>query len=170
MDSELVNRDSLLHQMLFGSRFKYNRGDLYPEVRGVEISKKDFDEYARPIIYGEVSNRPKDKKDLESRVILNTAINRMGENKKRNKKTSLKDILTEKNQYQAYNGEQYNLYKRQDKNALDEEKRLETDEILDNIYGEMSKGQFKDITNNAFYYQHNEDGSITYDDKKPFYK
>ena len=169
-NDSIDNGQSLMSRLFFGSRFNYNRKDFFSEVRGVEISKKDFDEYARPIIYGEVSNRQSEKKELESRVILNTAINRMTENQNRKKKTSLKDILTQKGQYQAYEGEQYNLYKGQDKNVLDEEKKVEINQILDNIYGEMSKGQFKDNTNNAFFYQHNEDGSITYDDTKPFYK
>lgn len=160
---------SLLAGLIFGSRTKYNRSDYYPEVRGVEISRKEFDQYARPIIFGEVSNRPTDKKDLESRVILNTAINRMKENHGRGNRTTLKDVMTEENQYQAFEGEQYNLYN-QGGNMLDVDKRKEINEILDTIYGEMRGGTFEDNTNNAFYYQHKEDGSIEFDDERPLYK
>jgi hypothetical protein len=138
-------------------------------VRGARISREEFDDLARAIVFGEVSNRSTDKKDLEARVILNTAINRVIENQKRGRDVTLSDILTAENQYQAYGDkEQFDIY-RHGGNFLDNEKRKEVDGILDNMWAEMKTGTFKDNTNNAFYYHHNPDGTIEYDDTRPLF-
>jgi hypothetical protein len=136
-------------------------------VRGVNINKADFDNYARPVIYGEVTNRP-DKKDLESRVILNTAINRISAYKTKGKDRSLADVLSQPNQYQAYNGPQYNLYKSGGGNSLDKRKKEEVDRTLNDIWNEMKKGDFTDNTAGAYYYQHEGD-KIYYDNKRPLF-
>lgn len=139
-------------------------------VRGVDIDKKDFDETFRPILFGEVSNRSGSKKDLEARVILNTAINRLVEHRNRGTGKGFKDILTQPNQYQAYGGEQYNLYLSGDGEKLDVKKKQEVDRLLDSLWTEMVSGQLEDNTRGAFYYIHNDDGSITYDDLKPLFE
>ena len=136
--------------------------------RGVEISPQDID-VLRPLIYGEISNRPEEKKELEARVILNTALNRMQEFIKAGKPKTLAEILSMPNQYQAFEGEQYQNYSTTSK-SLDVEKKKQVDEIIDRILEEIKKGEFKDNTNKAFYYIHNKDGSITYDDIKPLFK
>jgi len=139
-------------------------------VRGVNLSKKEINEILKPIFFGEVSNRDTGKKELEARVILNTVINRMSEHKNfKGKEKSLKDILTEKNQYQAYEGEQYNQYIKGEMNDLTKSKKAETDSIIDKLTGELSSGKFEDNTEGSFYYIHNPDSTISYDKERPLF-
>lgn len=124
----------------------------------------------RPIMFGEISNRPPEKQELEARVILNTALNRIKEHSsKRGARKSIDEILTEENQYQAFKGEQYNLYKGQPGN-LDAEKKKQIDAIIDKLLEEIESGAFSDNTEGAFYYKHNPDGSITYDNDRALFE
>lgn len=131
-------------------------------ARDVTFNDDDAAEL-RNILYGEVSNRSKDKRQLESRVIINTVLNRVLENRKRGNNKTVAEILKQPNQYQAYDSEQYKLAKSGKGNA---EKLAAIDEVLE----ELKKGEFEDITNGAAFYIHNDDGSITYDDERPLFK
>lgn len=171
---------SLLQKLLsfFKNDVTYNRqaaAAAMPDVeiantRGVSIDKRQFDQIFRPIFYGEVSNRDVSKKELEARVILNTAINRLAEYKKLGKEVSFGDILTQPNQYQAYKGKQYENYISGNLDELGKQKKAEVDSVLNKLWGEVKGGNFQDITNNAFYYIHNRNDTITYDDKKKLFK
>lgn len=129
----------------------------------------DTKEFA-PIVFGEVSNRPAEKQELEARVILTTALNRMKAHKERGREKSLDDILTEPNQYQAYKGEQYNIHRTGSSSASDAQKKQATDAIVAKLLEEVRGGTFKPLSERAYYYQHAPDGTIRYDDTRPLFK
>lgn len=158
----LVNKDAAAKELEKKSEPEF------VNIRGASVSKEDFDSYFRPTFFGEVSNRTTEKKRLEADVILNTMLNRVSAHKERGKEKSLRDIISEPNQYQAYGGSQYALYKNAT-STLDLEKKKEIDSIADSMWKEMSEGKYADNTNGAHYYIHNKDGSITYDDKRPLF-
>jgi len=137
---------------------------------GFKINKDDFDKI-RPVLFGEVSNRPYDKKQLEANVIMSTILNRQNEYKKVHKKDySLNDIVSMPNQYQAYGGKQYNLYNDGTTTDLDTQKKNEIDSISDDIWNQLKSGSFKDQAGGGYYYKHNEkDGSITYDNERQLF-
>ncbi len=137
---------------------KYKDQDL-------KITQSDLD-ILLPILYGEISNRPTEKKELEARVILGTALNRIREHSKRGTKRTLAQILSEKNQYQAYAGKQYNIYMA----GKGGKKAEEIEAITKKLLAELGSQTFKDITNGASYYIHNKDESITFDDKKKLFR
>ena len=131
----------------------------------INITQEDLDA-VRPVLFGEIGNRDLTKKELEARVIVNTVLNRAGEFKRLGTPKALREIVEDKNIYQAYGSDQYNLYKTPDKmNELDKKKKEEVDMIIDKIYGEIQSNSFKDNTNQAFNYIHNEDGTISFDEK-----
>lgn len=140
------------------------------KVRGATVDEKHIDETLRPVVFGEISNRPPEKQELEARVILNTAINRLKEYKKHGENLTLEEVLAMPNQYQAYGGKQFNLYKTGTSTELDTGKKQSVDAIIDKLMAEVKSGKFKDNTNGAFFYKHNKDGSITYDDKRRLFK
>ncbi len=142
---------------------------LVDKTRGVSIKQNEVEDRLKPILYGELSNRPADKKELEARVIFNTALNRMKENLKRGKEVTLDDILSS-GDYQAYKGKEYQKYIGGDLNTLDMKKKEETDAIVNKLIEEIRNGTFKDNTDNAYYYSHADDGSIKYDSKRPLFK
>lgn len=117
------------------------------QFNGVKITKQEFDQEFKPILFGEVSNRPGSKKRLEADVILGTALNRVSQKYG----DSLQAVLTQPNQYQAYKGNQYNLYK-----TLGEDmpKKKEVDAIAEQIWQEISQGKYKDITGGKTNYSH----------------
>ena len=122
----------------------------------------------RPTMFGEISNRPPEKQELEARVILNTALNRIKEHGKRGTRKTIDDILTQENQYQAYGGKQYGLYKG-GADGLDAKKKQQIDSVVDKLIQEIESGTFSDNTEGSFYYQHNDDESITYDNKRKLF-
>lgn len=135
--------------------------------RGVNITDDDFNS-VRPLIYGEVSNRTPDKQELESNVILNTALNRMREYSARGQNKTLSDVISMPNQYQAYGGKQYQAYS----NATDTpslSKKKQIDMILDRIKTQIQSGEYPDNTQGSYFYIHNDDGTITYDNKRPLF-
>ncbi len=135
--------------------------------RGVNLTDSDFNA-VRPLIYGEVSNRAPNKQELESHVILNTALNRMKEYAARGQNKSLAEVIAMPNQYQAYGGKQYKAYS----NATDTpslSKKKQVDMILDKIKGQIQTGNYPDNTQGAYFYIHNPDGTITYDNKRPLF-
>lgn len=149
--------------------YKAPEAPKIPNVRGVDVDKETFDSVFKPILFGEVSNRDASKKELEARVLLNTALNRVPEHNKRGKNMTLKDVLTQPNQYQAYGGNQYNLYTQNKLDAVGMKKKEEVDSIADKLWQEIQTGKFDDTTEGAYYYIHNPDQSITYDNKKQLY-
>jgi len=136
--------------------------------RGVDFTDEDF-KAMRPLIYGEISNRNREKKELEANVILNTIINRARAYKERGMNKSLAEIVAMPNQYQAYGGKQYQAYYNPpDQVSL--AKKKEVDAILDAIEQQIRSGQYADNTEGASYYIHNPDQSITYDNKRKLFK
>jgi hypothetical protein len=135
----------------------------------INVNQDDIEEL-KAVLFGEISNRSLDKKELEARVILSTVLNRIKEHKDYKKAIkSIKDIVTEKNQYQAYGSEQYKKYKT-GLDTLGQKKKQEINALVEKLLDELKQGKFKDITNGALYYIHNDNGTITYDDKKPLFK
>lgn len=135
--------------------------------RGVELSDADI-EAMRPLIYGEISNRTPDKQELESHVIFNTALNRMREYAARGQKKTLSDVIAMPNQYQAYGGDQYRAYSNPP-DVVAQKKRQQVDDIVNRIRDQIKTGDYADNTEGAFYYVHNPDQTITYDNKKPLF-
>jgi len=135
--------------------------------RGVQISDADM-QAMRPLLYGELSNRSPDKQNLEANVILNTALNRMKAYAANGQPKTLAQVVAMPNQYQAYGSSQYNQYANPP-DAPSIAKKGQVDSIVNNIYGQIKSGQYPDNTNGAYYYSHNKDGSITYDDTKKLF-
>lgn len=135
--------------------------------RDLTLSSADL-AVLRPVLYGEVSNRNATKKDLEARVILNTALNRMQAYAAHGQKKSLSDILSAPNQYQAYGGDQYSQYSNPP-DAVAAAKKKQVDDIVQNFLNEMEGGDFPDVTQGAYYYQHHPNGTIEYDNKRPLF-
>jgi hypothetical protein len=138
------------------------------EDRGAKISDTDIEAF-RPLLYGEVSNRNFDKKKLEADVILNTVLNRQKEYAKRGQNKSVSEILAMPNQYQAYGGSQYVNYKNP-KDSISAAKKKEVDAIVDEIKERIKRGDYKDNTEGAYFYIHNPDQTITYDNLRPLFK
>jgi len=135
--------------------------------RGVQISDDDINSF-KPLLYGEVSNRTPDKQALEANVILNTALNRVREYGNKGQKKSLSEVLSMPNQYQAYGGKQYQAYH----NPPDEvaaAKKRQVDLIVENIRNQIKSGKYPDNTQGAYYYVHNPDSTITYDNLRPLF-
>jgi hypothetical protein len=135
--------------------------------RQAKVTDTDIDSF-RPLLYGEVSNRNFDKKKLEADVIFNTVLNRQKEYAKRGQVKSVSDILAMPNQYQAYGGPQYQEYA-SSTNPISAAKKKEVDAIVDEIKDRIRRGDYKDTTEGAYFYIHNPDQTITYDNKRPLF-
>lgn len=120
--------------------------------RGIQAKPKELD-ILRGILFSEISNRPQEKQELESRVIANTAFNRMKEQSK-----TLEQVLTQIGAYQGITNEQFKKAMKGQLNDLDKEKM----KIVEKIIEEIKSGQFGDNTENSVFYIHNPDGTITY--------
>lgn len=136
--------------------------------RGVEVSDDDL-KAIRPLVFSEVSNRAKPKKELETHVILNTALNRQKAYSDRGISKTLSEILAMPNQYQGYGKNQYQQYE-SPPDELSRLKKKEVDEILDKITEQLKSGVYNDTTEGAYYYIHNPDQTITYDNKRKLFK
>lgn len=136
--------------------------------RNVKLTDSDF-EAMRPLIYGEISNRAPDKQAMESDVIFNTAINRVKAYSERGKNKTLADVVAMPNQYQAYNGPQYQEY-HNPSNPVSAAKKKQVDLIVDNIREKIKNGEYVDSTEGAYYYIHEKDGKIKYDNLKKLFK
>ena len=136
----------------------------------LKIKESEVSSELKPVMFGEISNRSLEKKELEARVILSTALNRMKEYALKGHPKTFKEVLALDNQYQAYEGEQYNNYKKGKLDTLGLKKKKEIDTIMDKLIKELREKKFKDVANGAFYYVHNKDGSITYDDTRKLFK
>ncbi len=130
-----------------------------PNRGGIQLSDSDIDAM-RPLIYGEISNRARDKQELESHVIFNTVLNRMKEYATHGQKRTLSDVVAMPNQYQAYGGEQYRAYSNPP-DVIAKKKKQQVDEIVDMIREQIRNGEYIDNTGGAFYYIHNPDQTIT---------
>ena len=163
----------------FSNKTVYNKPQMYgpkpvepkqnykKDSRESIVNEVDY-ESLRPLIYGEVSNRDFGDKKMEADVIFNTALNRQKEYAGRGQIKTIGEILAMPNQYQAYGGDQYNQYA----NPLDqgsELKKKEVDDIVDDIKRRVRNGEFEDNTEGAYYYIHNSDGSITYDNLRELF-
>lgn len=162
--------DTILN--LFSAKSTYTSPTQTPPeetgtYNGQTITKSDFDNI-RPILFGEISNRAPDKQGLEGNVIASTALNRVVANNQRGNNLSLGNVLSQPNQYQSYNSPQYKLYGNAT-TTLDLAKKTQVDSIADNMWNQIKSGTFKDITNNAYYYQHDKSGAIQFDSKKPLF-
>jgi hypothetical protein len=135
--------------------------------RGVSVTDKDMDAI-RPLIYGEVSNRTPDKQTLEANVIFNTALNRMKEYQRKGQNKSLEEVISMPKQYQAYGGPQYQEY-HAPSNPVSSAKRQQIDAIIDGIKEKVKKGEHVDNTEGAYYYIHEKDGKIRYDNKRKLF-
>lgn len=135
-------------------------------TRGQTFGDPDVNQL-KQIVYSEVSNRPKDKQELEARILFNTALNRMAESHRVGKSRTLTDVLTAPNQYQGYNSPLYKTYNAPS-DALNLKRKEQLDGITDKLVSEVKGGTFADNTNGAFYYKHKGD-KIYYDDKRPLF-
>lgn len=137
--------------------------------RNIQINNDEV-EVLRKVLFGEISNRNSEKKELEARVILNTVLNRVKNNKDKNKPyDSMLKVLSQNNQYQAYGDKQFGIYDNP-KDYPTKQKKDEINKIIDKLLEEIKNGTFQDNTNGAFYYIHNPDGSITFDSKRKLYE
>lgn len=135
--------------------------------RGVKVTDDDIEAF-RPLLYGEVSNRNYDKKKLEADVIFNTVLNRQKEYAKKGQVKTVAEILAMPNQYQAYGGPQYKEYA-STTNPISAAKKKEVDAIVDEIKNRIKRGDYKDNTQGAYFYIHNPDKTITYDNVRPLF-
>ena len=136
--------------------------------RGINVTDDDFQK-ARPVIFGEISNRNRNKKMLEANVILNTALNRVKAYADKGTPKTLAEVLAMPNQYQAYGSKQYNEYSAPS-NVVSSAKKQEVDSIMDEIYNQIKAGTYNDTTGGAVFYQHKPNGEIRYNQKSLFAK
>ena len=136
-------------------------------TRGARITDSDIEAF-KPLLYGEISNRDFTKKQLEGDVIFNTVLNRQKEYAKKGQYRTISEILAMPNQYKAYGGLQYtNYFNPPDPLAL--AKKQQVDMIVDRIRDKIKKGDFVDNTEGAYYYMHEKDGKIKYDNLKKLF-
>lgn len=132
-------------------------------IRSNAVSHNDLEE-AKAILFGEISNRSPEKQRLEAQTILNTAFNRMDEYAKRGTPKTLTEVLQMPNQYQAYGGKQYKLFKSGGTGELDKGKI----EAIDSILGQVKNGDFQNNVGGSVFYKHTKDGRIIPDDRQLF--
>lgn len=120
--------------------------------RKVTVVEPDLEELGA-ILFGEIGNRPLDKKLLEARTIANIALNRAEKEGK-----SLAEVLRQPNQFQAYKGNQYNLYKsgKAATSTISKEKVDAVNKILD----EIRQGTLKNNIGDNLSYAHRKDNTI----------
>jgi hypothetical protein len=141
--------------------------EYYLKDRGVKLTDADF-EAAKPILYGEISNRPADKQMLEANVIMNTGLNRMQGYGAHGKPKTLAEVFSMPNQYQAYNSPQYQQYYNP-MDAPSKKKKEQIDKMVDDIRERIKNGEFVDNTEGAYYYIHEKDGKIKYDNLRKLF-
>ena len=131
-------------------------------ARGIDLSDDDIDEL-KHVLYSEIGNRSQEKRSLEADVVINTALNRVTENRSKGRgPQTLKEVLRQDNQYQGLGTKQYEI----SKSGKGEARK---NEAIDAALARLKSGELEDNTNGAFYYIHNDDGTITYDDTRPLY-
>lgn len=176
-DSNNINPIDRFVKPLFTKRVEYNFAGHQPSYteplksyslqnRGVSLTDSDLDELAY-ILMGEVGNRGPEKQDLEARVIINTALNRLNEYASGGKKKTLADVLRMPNQYQGYMPDNPESQYSKAKSGKMDELTKSKFQFIRSVVDSLKQGKFEDNTNGAFYYVHNPDGSIEYDDSRP---
>lgn len=127
-------------------------------VRGVPMTDADLHTLAATM-FGEVSNRDQAKQELEARTIANTALNRVAQYRAQGGKYAnygLSDVITQPNQYQAYNGNEYKRYLAGSTTPVDSQKIG----AINSVVTQMKSGQFPDTTGGRVYYAHDPSGKI----------
>lgn len=151
---------------LFGKKDKVDTQDKLPDPKTHPLLKDGAYHYPREntrvverelpelgaILFGEVGNRPLDKKLLEARTIANIALNRMEKTGK-----TLTEVLQEDKQFQAYKGKQYQMYKNGTAtDPLSKEKIKAIEQILD----ELRQGTLKNNIGDSQSYSHRKDNTL----------
>lgn len=103
------------------------------------------------IVYGEAAYSPK-----QMMQIINIAANRAARTGK-----TLDEVLTEPKQFQAYLGEQYNQYIRDE---LNDDPSKEKAAMVRNIVERFMNGQLKNNVGTAEFYVHDETGNLHFSD------
>ena len=129
--------------------------------RGIKVSEDDL-ALLRKVLFSEVSNRSPERQDFESRIITNTALNRIPQYNERVGTTTLSDVLTKPNQYQGYGSKEFKRISDNATTTTDSPKL----NAIDNLIGEIKRGEFKDNTANKVYYSHDPSGKIWLEDGK----
>lgn len=128
--------------------------------RNLSVTPQDLEE-AKHVIFGEVSNHGPEFQTAETKMILNTALNRMKEYEARGTPKTLTEVLQQRNQYQAYRPKeptsQYFMSKQDTLDELSRKKR----QVVEDTLNTVQAGNFADDTKGMVYYVHNQDGSIT---------
>ena len=133
--------------------------------RGVSVNTQTDAKALGAVLFGELSNKGDQKEEV--RQILNTILNRAREFKKAGKEKSIRGILKEKNAYQAFGDQEYKKYLSGD---LDEPSQKKV-KIVDEVLQELFSGNFKDNTDNSFYYHHDDKtGKLILDKYRPLFK
>lgn len=133
-------------------------------IRNNEITDADLSEL-RAILFGEISNRNKDKQKLEAQVILNTVFNRMDEYRRKGQNKTATRVVQMPEQYQAFTSNEYKRYKNGDLKPTDKQKLEAIDEILEKVKNKTFQNNIK----NAYYYKHNKDDTIEVDFNRPLF-
>lgn len=123
--------------------------------RGLSIDDTDLEE-ARKILFSEISNRAPERQMFESKIILNTALNRMKQYAERGTPKTLSEVLKEPNQYQGYNSKQYQLAAAGTLDTLAQKKMATVEGVL----ADIRANGLKDDINGSVFYIHKPDGSI----------
>lgn len=124
----------------------------YSVRKNLSVSEDELKELAA-VLFGEVGNRPLDKKLTELRAITNIALNRAEKEGK-----TLKEVLQSPNQFQAYLGKQYNAYKsgKASNSVLEKEKIKAVEAVVD----EIRKGKLKNTVGDNLSYAHLKDDTL----------
>lgn len=153
-----IRAGQALANLLPASTVRYTGPETPPaeesyQVRGKRVTKSEV-ETLRKILFGEISNRAPDKQALEARAIANVALNRLGSGREG---TTLGQVLSKPQQFQAYNGKEYK--------RLEEGKVFKTDQpkiqAIDQVLTDLRNGKLEDTTGGRMYYYHKPDQSIS---------
>ena len=133
--------------------------------RDKDITQEDYEDISR-IMYGEISNRPDDKRRLEAQVIMNVAANRVGKKGFANN-DSLPNVFRSPNQFQGYAPDGIEVDGKKTRSQYQKVRDGELDDMSKQKYEEIRRmlrelANEPDITNGATFYVHAKDGSIWY--------
>ncbi len=101
------------------------------------------------IVFGELSNKGDQKE--EARKIINTVMNRVKETG-----GTIRDVVTARNQYQAYGTDQFMKALTGELDHLSAKKKKLVDEVIEELY----RGELKDNTLGSVFYVHDKDGNL----------
>lgn len=127
-------------------------------VRGTTLNDNDLHQLAATM-FGEISNRNPQKQNLEADTIANTALNRVGQYKAQGGQYAnygLGQVLSQPNQYQAYNGPEYKRFLAGSTTPVDQQKI----DAINSTIAKLKSGNFPDTTGGRVYYMHDPSGKI----------